>query len=338
MLTFTGVTGGANPAGQSIAIANTGGGTLSWTAASNQPWLTLSTASGTAPSTVTASVSLTGLSTGSLTGQITVTPSVGPPQVIAVTLTLTDPPQLSATPSVLIFTGVTGGTNPAGQDIAIANTGGGTLTWTAASNQPWLTLSTASGTAFHGYGERLQSDRPHEQGRSMDESLSHRLWARRRSSSVTPYSDHASIECVSISAHVHRRDRRRESGWASIAIIANTGVGRSPGRLRQSAVADAFHRQRDCAFHGYRRRQPDQFTAGTLNGQVTVTPSGGFAANHSRHADPHADPPPAFERRAVYPDLHRGDWRRESGWSGHCYHQHRGRGAHLDGGVQSAAG
>ncbi|MEZ5356342.1 MAG: hypothetical protein R2762_27215 [Bryobacteraceae bacterium] len=84
-------------------------------------WLTLSTASGTAPSPVTASVNLTGLG-GDINGQVTVTPSVGPPQVIAVTLTLTDPPRVSASPSVLTFTGVTGGANPAGQSIAIANT------------------------------------------------------------------------------------------------------------------------------------------------------------------------------------------------------------------------
>ena len=56
-LCYTATVGGSNPANQSISITNTGGGTLNWTASSNQSWLTVSPTSGTAPSTLTASAS-----------------------------------------------------------------------------------------------------------------------------------------------------------------------------------------------------------------------------------------------------------------------------------------
>ncbi|MEZ5356341.1 MAG: hypothetical protein R2762_27210 [Bryobacteraceae bacterium] len=146
-LTFTGTAGGSNPANRTIALTNTGGGTLTWTAASNQPWLTLSTASGTAPSTVTASVNLTGLTAGTLNGQVTVTPSVGPPQVIAVTLTLADPPPtLSITPTSVPLAAVAGGPNPAPQLLAITNPTGGALNWSVAIADPWLSVTPLSGT------------------------------------------------------------------------------------------------------------------------------------------------------------------------------------------------
>jgi hypothetical protein len=56
------------------------------------------------------------------------------------------PPSLSVTPSSLSFTATAGGSNPAAQPASVSNSGGGTLTWTASANQPWITFSPASGT------------------------------------------------------------------------------------------------------------------------------------------------------------------------------------------------
>ncbi|MFN7919853.1 MAG: malectin domain-containing carbohydrate-binding protein [Bryobacteraceae bacterium] len=149
-LSFTGTAGGANPASQSIQVSNTGGGTLSWSAASNQPWLTVSPASGSGNAFVSASVALAGLAPGTYSGAVTIsaTGAQGSPKTLSVSLVVAAaPPVLSAGPSSLAFTATQGAAAPAAQAIAISNTGGGTLSWTATSNQPWLTVSPASGSA-----------------------------------------------------------------------------------------------------------------------------------------------------------------------------------------------
>lgn len=147
-LTFTAAQGGSNPAAQSIAIANNGGGTLSWTAASNQSWLTVSAASGTGAGTIFVNANTAAMAAGTYTGVVTVAAvgATNAPQNIGVTLTVTAAPSLHATPATLTFTAAAGASNPAAQSISIANAGGGTLSWTAAKTQTWLSLSTASGT------------------------------------------------------------------------------------------------------------------------------------------------------------------------------------------------
>ena len=81
--------GGSNPANQSISITNTGGGTLNWTASSNQSWLTVSPTSGTAPSTLTASASITGLAAGTYNATITLTATGATNSPLSVPVTLT---------------------------------------------------------------------------------------------------------------------------------------------------------------------------------------------------------------------------------------------------------
>jgi Subtilase family/Viral BACON domain len=90
-MSFTATAGGANPAGQSLSITNTGGGTLNWSASSNQTWLSVSPASGTAPSTTTVSVNTSGLAAGTYNGAITITAAgaTNSPLSVPVTLTVT---------------------------------------------------------------------------------------------------------------------------------------------------------------------------------------------------------------------------------------------------------
>ncbi|MDX2031386.1 MAG: S8 family serine peptidase [Blastocatellia bacterium] len=89
-LSFAATAGGANPANQTISIANTGAGTLNWTASDNAAWLTLAPTSGTAPSTLTASVNISGLAAGTYNGAITLTGTgaTNTPVTIPVTLTV----------------------------------------------------------------------------------------------------------------------------------------------------------------------------------------------------------------------------------------------------------
>ncbi len=58
----------------------------------------------------------------------------------------TTPPTLALNLNSLAYQAITGGGNPAAQNISVSNTGTGTLSWTASSNASWLTLSPASGT------------------------------------------------------------------------------------------------------------------------------------------------------------------------------------------------
>ncbi len=149
-LQFAYASGGATPAAQSIEITNSGTGTLAWTATGSASWISVSPASGTAPSALSVTVSPAGLSAGTYTGsvQIAATGASNTPASIGVTFTVTaSPPVLAVTPAALSFAYTNGGSAPAAQNISIANTGGGSLAWTATASDYWLSVSAASGSA-----------------------------------------------------------------------------------------------------------------------------------------------------------------------------------------------
>ena len=152
-LTFSGMAGGSNPAAQTVTIANTGGGTLNWTASKTQSWLSLSATSGTAPATLTIGAVTTGLAAGTYSDTVTIAASgaSGSPKTVSVTLNVSaappPSPALSLSGTAVSFSATAGASNPAAKNITITNSGGGTLNWTASKGQPWLTLSAASGTA-----------------------------------------------------------------------------------------------------------------------------------------------------------------------------------------------
>ncbi len=153
-LSFSGIQGGANPSAQSVSVTNTGGGTLSLTAASDSGWLSVSPASGTAPQTLQVSASIGSLVAGTYTGHVTVTAAgaQGSPSVVTVTLTVAPavpPAVLSLSTQSLSFSGTQGGTSPSPQSVSVTNTGGGTLSFTAASDSTagLMTFAGANGTA-----------------------------------------------------------------------------------------------------------------------------------------------------------------------------------------------
>jgi hypothetical protein len=94
-LTFNATVNGANPAGQTLEIANTGGGLLNWTAVADVPWLSLSANSGAAPAPITVNVNIAGLAAGTLQGRIIVSAqgANNSPQQISVTLVVAPPAQ-----------------------------------------------------------------------------------------------------------------------------------------------------------------------------------------------------------------------------------------------------
>jgi glucose/arabinose dehydrogenase len=150
-LSFSGTAGAASPASKTLTVNNTGGGSLSFTASDDAPWLTLSPTTGTAPRDLTATVNTSGLAAGTYTATITIDGGgvSGSPRTVPVTLNLTPPapPVLAVTPTTLTFSTTVGGAAPATQSVSITNTGSGSLSWTATDDQPWLAASPASGSA-----------------------------------------------------------------------------------------------------------------------------------------------------------------------------------------------
>lgn len=146
-LHFTYTMGIASPAAQSITVANSGGGTLTWSALSNMPWLSVfSSTTG-----MTISVNPSGLSTGPHVAAITVSASgaTNSPDTISVTLTVNaapPSPSISLSTSNASFTYALGGSPPASQAVSITNAGTGTLAWSAASGSSWLRVSPSSDT------------------------------------------------------------------------------------------------------------------------------------------------------------------------------------------------
>ena len=88
---------GSSPASQTLAIANSGVGTLSWTASSGATWLTVTPASGTAPSTLTAQIDASTLAAGSYSGAITISATGATNTPVSVPVTLTVAPAGQAT-------------------------------------------------------------------------------------------------------------------------------------------------------------------------------------------------------------------------------------------------
>ncbi|MBU0664413.1 MAG: hypothetical protein KJ990_07720 [Proteobacteria bacterium] len=98
-LTFVSTVGNT-PAAQTLAIENTGGGTLNWNASGDQSWLILNAASGTAPSALKVSADITSLPAGSYSGTVTVTKHGFSPEttIIPVSMTVSEPPESPAPP------------------------------------------------------------------------------------------------------------------------------------------------------------------------------------------------------------------------------------------------
>ena len=136
-LTYTGVSGGSNPANQSVNVtANS-----NWTASVNAAWLKLSTTSGSGNGTIIASVDLGNVSTQTNTATISVTAG-NTTRTVGVTLTLS-PGSLTLSSNSLAFTATQGLANPASKTIAVQSNG----SWTATKTATWLSLSQTSGSA-----------------------------------------------------------------------------------------------------------------------------------------------------------------------------------------------
>ncbi len=135
-LTYTGVSGGSNPANQSVTVTANG----NWTASVTAPWLKLSTTSGSGNGTIIASVDLGSVSAKTNTASLSVTAG-NTTRTLGVTLTLSDG-SLTLSSNSLAFTATQGLANPSSKTITVQSTG----SWTATKAAPWLVLSQTSGS------------------------------------------------------------------------------------------------------------------------------------------------------------------------------------------------
>ena len=133
-----------------FGITNCGGeGTLDWTVADDQDWLTVSPESGSDAGTVTVTIDTTGLAVGAHTGTITVGSSDGT-KTGSISLTVPDSvvdPVLCTDPDPPShdFGKVKAGKTRA-WTFDITNCGEGTLDWTVTDDQDWITVSPESGS------------------------------------------------------------------------------------------------------------------------------------------------------------------------------------------------
>jgi uncharacterized protein (TIGR03437 family) len=153
---------GGSAVSSQVTVSNAGSGTLNFTAqASSTPaWLMLANSSGSATSSTPAALGFTidptGLSPGLYTGQITVSDTASANQsTVTVVLTVTQAAEsIQLSQTGLAFSGVTGGAQPPGQAFTVANSGAGTLNWSAQastlSGGSWLLLSAGGGTSASG--------------------------------------------------------------------------------------------------------------------------------------------------------------------------------------------
>jgi len=149
-LGFTAVSNGISPFAQNVYLTSSIAG-LAFTTSASAPWLSVTPSTGTIPSVLEVTVDPTTLAAGSYSGTITITaPNASPStSTIAVTLSVSTPTPaaLSVSTQNVSFT-VTQGTTALTQQLQITDTGGGSLSFTAAtSGASWLNISTSTGTA-----------------------------------------------------------------------------------------------------------------------------------------------------------------------------------------------
>ena len=176
---------GANEQGantlQSLVLHNTGGGWVSWSAVSNQPWLMTSPQQGIFRDGQRIFVAATraNLKPGDYNGTITIVSNGGAPIVVQVKMTVQPLPTSDATvssimlvtPPVFSFTSIDGGADPAPQSLTISDPGSQPLNWSLAISSSvdtynqnfyaeddvsWLSVGTTAGTVLPGASSKLQ--------------------------------------------------------------------------------------------------------------------------------------------------------------------------------------
>jgi hypothetical protein len=159
---FNFVLGGQNPASQTLAIENSGQGTMAWSVADDATWLSATPASGICSGEtchVTLSAEVSGLAAGTYQADLTISSADATnspltiPVYLNVAATAAAMPTIALTPSDFSFRGSLGGSNPASQNLTITLSGQGAMQWSVSDDAAWLAASPSSGVSTGGRAE-----------------------------------------------------------------------------------------------------------------------------------------------------------------------------------------
>jgi len=150
---------------QSLTLSNSGGGSISWAASSNQPWLLLSPSQGVFSNhqTIAIAVERANLKPGDYKGTITFSSNVGSPLWVQVRMSVrllptNAGPVLEIVPPVLSFTALDGEPSPPSQGLTISNPGSQRLNWSITGNNQILTSQDLLLFAFDAHSSWLNTD------------------------------------------------------------------------------------------------------------------------------------------------------------------------------------
>ena len=133
---------------RTLRVTNSGNGSITWTASKTQPWVGLSKTSGGAPEDVVVTLDPNGLPPGIHSDTIVFTSpeATNGPINVPVTFGITQP-GLAVTPPAISTTAEERDNKEQDFDLAITNSGGGTLAWFASADAPWISVSPLAGLA-----------------------------------------------------------------------------------------------------------------------------------------------------------------------------------------------
>src|SRR6266571_2294277 len=146
---------------RSFTLANSGGGSISWSANSDASWLLVAPSQGifSQQEVISLAVQRIGLKPGNYHSSITISSNVSPPQHIEVDMTVRPlPPNagpvLAVSPALLSFNANNGEQHAMQQTLTVSNPGSRPLNWSLDPVQglscPWLGVSPTSGTVPSG--------------------------------------------------------------------------------------------------------------------------------------------------------------------------------------------
>ncbi len=149
-------------------LVNSGGGSITWSASSNQSWLFVSPNQGTYSQrqTISLAVQRAGLKPGNYTGSITISSNVSTPQHIEVdmivrALLVGAGAVQTLPPALLSFTATDGGPDPSAQSLTMSNPGSRPLNWSLAINAPVISTTQAFSIQEQGPACRWLRATPH---------------------------------------------------------------------------------------------------------------------------------------------------------------------------------
>ncbi len=137
---------------QILTAGSTGGVHFTATAFSNSNWLAVTPSGGDTPASLVVSVNLNGLTSGSYNGSVTLSPVGGTTIVVPVNLVVPPPATLDANPRAITFSHTAGSELPLPFRSIIVASSGAALNFTVGTDQPWIIVNPASGTAPAQFG------------------------------------------------------------------------------------------------------------------------------------------------------------------------------------------